>query len=114
MSKGGLASIEARPKLHVTTESTNKWEHFGAEIFGDAFAKDISKHDVAIAILVQGRTFILEQLVENATTPLEWGGETAEGLKNNREKMEANNLGNLLDMSPLILLSPEAPLLALE
>ncbi len=60
MSKSGLASIEARPKLHVAAESANKWEHFGAEIFRDAFAEDITKHDVAITILIQRRTFVLE------------------------------------------------------
>ena len=53
MSECGLASIEARPKLHVATKSANKWEHFGSEILGNAFAKDITQHDVTITILIQ-------------------------------------------------------------
>ena len=112
MRKGGLTTIEARPKLRTTTKDLGDRNNERPDMRRETLPRDSTKHNITIPTGKKGGTFILKQLLQHTTTPLKGGESKQADLKIKGKYKHENTLGNLLQRIPRILSSPPAPRLA--
>ncbi len=113
MRKRGFPTVEPRPKLGSTTQHLGNGDNKGTSMRGETLARHSTKHNITISTREEGGTLVLEQFLEDTTTPLQGGGDNRQAdLKIKGKYKQANTLGNLLHKIPRILSSPPAPKLA--
>ncbi len=89
MRKRSLTTIEPRAELGPTTQDLSNRNKKGTDMRGETLARNSTKHNITISTGKKGGALIFEQLLKNATTPLQGGESRQADLKINGKYRQA-------------------------